>query len=263
MLLRIFRRGVTLLTFLFLVQAVPAILEAEEAPRVMRAVKVQSPPKIDGKLDDDCWRLAEPTTGFTQLFPDDGKLATEQTIIKVLYDEENLYFGIECLDSQPQKIDARLIPRDSDPYPGDLIGIVLDTFHDHQNAYCFWTNPRGIRMDFRSYDDFARGWGGRDFSWDGVWQSEAQITDRGWTVEVAIPFKTLRFPRSKKQTWGVNIQRYQKTKAENTHWAPITRDDVGVLKVSKAGHLVGLEYLKQGLHIELLPYGTSRYNEKK
>jgi len=227
----------------------------------MTALKVQSAPKIDGRLDDDSWKLAKPTTEFIQLLPDDGKPATEQTIIRVVYDTENLYFGIECLDSQPEKIDARLVPRDSDPYPGDLIGIVLDTFHDHQNAYCFWTNPRGIQMDFRSYDDFAQGWGGRDFSWDGVWQSEAQITDRGWTVEVAIPFKTLRFPRSKKQTWGVNVQRYQKSKGENSNWAPITRDDGGVLKVSKAGHLVGLEDLKQGLHIELLPYGTSRYNE--
>ena len=235
--------------------------EGEREPRTMTALKIQFPPKIDGRLDDDCWKLAEPTTEFIQLFPDDGTPATEQTIIKVLYDNENLYFGIECLDSQPKNIDARLVPRDSDPYPGDLIGIVLDTFHDHQNAYCFWTNPRGIQMDFRSYNDFAQGWGGRDFSWDGVWRSAAQIKDTGWTVEVAIPFSTLRFPRKKEQIWGVNVQRYQKSKGEHSHWAPITRDDGGVLKVSKAGHLVGLEDLEQGLHLELLPYGTSSYNE--
>jgi len=259
--LRIFWRTVILLSFLLLVQAVTSILDAKEAPILMTAAKVQSPPQIDGRLDDYCWELAESTTGFIQLFPDDGKLATEQTIIQAMYDNQNLYFGIECLDSQPEKIDTRLVPRDSDPYPGDLIGIVLDTFHDHQNAYCFWTNPRGIRMDFRSYDDFAQGWRGRDFSWDGVWWSEAQITDRGWTVEVAIPFKTLRFPRDKKQIWGINVQRYQKAKGEDSHWAPITREDGGVLKVSKAGHLVGLENLKQGLHLELLPYGIFRYNE--
>jgi hypothetical protein len=252
----VFQRVISLFSFLLIFP----ILEAEETPRTMKAVKILSPPKIDGKLDDPCWKLAEPTSGFTQLRPDEGKPATEQTIVRVVYDEQNLYFGIECLDSQPQKIDARLIPRDSDPYPGDLIGIVLDTFHDHQNAYCFWTNPRGIQMDFRSYDDFAGGWGSRDFSWDGVWQSEAQITDKGWTIEVAIPFKTLRFPGDKKQIWGINIQRYQKAKGEDSSWAPITRDDRGVLKVSRAGHLAGLENLKQGLHIEFLPYGTSRYS---
>jgi len=235
--------------------------EMKESPRVMTAVKIQLPPKIDGKLDDFCWKFAKSTTGFIQLRPDEGKPATEQTIVRVVYDNQNIYFGIECLDSQPKKIDTRLIPRDSDPYPGDLIGIVLDTFHDHQSAYCFWTNPRGIQMDFRSYDDFARGWGGRDLSWDGVWRSEAQITDKGWTVEIAIPFKTLRFPRDRKQIWGINIQRYQRIKGEDSNWAPITKDDGSVLKVSKAGHLVGLEDLKQGLHLEFLPYWTFRYNE--
>jgi hypothetical protein len=142
MLLRIVWRTVILLSFLLLAQAVTPILEAEEAPRVMTALKVLSPPKIDGRLDDDCWKLAEPSAGFIQFLPDEGKPATEQTIIKVLYDNENLYFGIECLDTQPEKIDARLVPRDADPYPGDLIGIVLDTFHDHMGHIAIMKTQR-------------------------------------------------------------------------------------------------------------------------
>ncbi|MCD6166212.1 carbohydrate binding family 9 domain-containing protein [bacterium] len=230
--------------------------------KTMIAVRVQSPPKIDGKLDDPCWKLAIPTSDFIQMDPEEGKPATEQTIVRVVYDQNNLYFGIECLDSRPDKVVARLVPRDSNFWPGDLISIALDTFHDHQNCFVFQVNPLGIQRDLRSEGDGRWGWGGTDVAWDGLWWSKGRVTDKGWTVEIAIPFKTLRFPRKKEQIWGVNIQRYQSSKKEDSDWSFISRDDGGVIKISKAGHLLGLEEITPGLHLELLPYGTTRQTRK-
>ena len=228
-------------------------------PRTMIAVRVQNPPRIDGTLDDSCWRLAVPTSGFIQMDPDEGKPATEQTIVRVLYDNKNLYLGIECLNSRPEKIISRLVTRDSNFWPGDLISVVLDTFHDHQNCYIFQINPRGVQRDLRCYEDGRRGWGSS--AWDGLWWSEAKITASGWTSEIAIPFNTLRFSRGKEQIWGVNIQRYRASKREDSNWSFISRDDGRATKVSRAGHLLGLKDIKPGLHLEFLPYGMARYTQ--
>nr|HID59189.1 hypothetical protein [Desulfobacterales bacterium] len=226
-------------------------------PRTMTAVRIENPPKIDGELDDPCWKLAVPTSGFIQMAPEEGKLATEQTRIRVLYDEDNLYFGIECLDSRPQKIVSRLVPRDSNFWPGDLVSIVLDTFHDHQTCYVFQVNPRGVQRDLRFSEDGGRG----DSAWDGLWWSAAEITDRGWTVEVAIPFKSLGFSRENEQIWGVNVQRFQGSKQEDSNWSFIRRSDISFAQVSRAGDLLGLSDIKPGLHLELLPYGMTKYTQ--
>jgi len=247
---------------LLLAASVVSASSSFAAVREMKAVRTDVPPKIDGVLDDPCWRKAVPTSDFVQMDPDEGKLATEQTIVRVLYDDDNLYFGIECLDSRPDKIVARLVPRDSNFWPGDLISIVLDTFHDHQTCFGFQVNPFGIQRDFRSTEDGRRTWSGIDLAWDGLWWSKGRITDRGWTVEIAIPFKTLRFPRKSEQIWGVNIQRYQSSKNEDSDWSFISRDDGGIIKVSKAGHLVGLRDIEPGLHLEFLPYGTVRHSAR-
>jgi len=239
-----------------------AFSSGSAAPRQVTAVRVQQPPKIDGRLDDPCWKLARPASGFIQMDPDEGKPATEQTSFRVVYDQENLYIGIECLDSRPDKIVARLVPRDSNFWPGDVVGVVLDTFGDQQNCYGFAVNPKGVQRDYRSAEDGSRGWGGIDLAWDGLWYSAAQITDKGWTAELAIPFKTVRFSRKRSQLWGINLHRYQSSKREDSHWSFISRDDGSMLKVSKAGTLIGLEDITPGLHIKLLPYGTTKYERK-
>ena len=143
--------------------------------------------------------------------------------------------------------------------PLDLVGLVLDTYHDHQNAYGFYINAYGVQNDFRVENDGSGGWGGIDQSWDGIWQAETHIHDHGWSAEIAIPFKTLRFPELDQHTWGINVQRIERTYTENSNWAFISRDDRYLLKVSKAGHLHGLEEIKPGLHLEVLPYATGGY----
>jgi len=109
----------------------------------------------------------------------------------------------------------------------------------------------------------VRGWGGIDLAWDGLWYSAAQVTEEGWTAELTIPFKTLRFPRKSEQVWGINVHRYQSSKREDSNWSFISRADGSMLKVSKAGLLLGLRDITPGLHIKLLPYGTARYVKEK
>lgn len=231
--------------------------------RTMVAVRTAIPPRIDGGLDDPCWKEAEPTSEFILREPEEGVPAPAQTVVRVLYDEEHLYVGLEMLDDQPEKIEARMVPRDGGFYPHDYIGIVLDTYHDHQSAYGFWVNPYGIQNDFTTQDDGTNDWWGVNEAWDGVWTSEAQITDRGWTAEIAIPFKTLRFSPQDDQVWGINIARHRQTGREESFWSFVRRDDGPVLKVSKAGDLAGLRHLKQGLHLELLPYAVAGYRDDR
>ena len=232
---------------------------AHESNKAMRAFKTHVPPKVDGTLDDECWKSAIPSTGFILIDPHEGVAATNQTFIRILYDADYLYIGLDMIDEEPSNIEGRMVERDGRFAPLDLVGLVLDTYHDHQNAYGFYINAYGIQNDFRVQDDGAGGWGGIDQNWDGVWQAETHLHDRGWSAELAIPFKTLRFPESEQHTWGLNVQRIARTGTENSNWAFISRDVRYLLTVSKAGHLHGIGRIKQGLHLETRPYMTGRY----
>ena len=235
--------------------------QAHESDKEMHAFRTHIQPKIDGALDDECWKGATPSTGFILIDPHEGVAAINQTFIRILYDADYLYIGLDMIDEEPSNIEGRMVERDGRFAPLDLVGLVLDTYHDHQNAYGFYINAYGIQNDFRVQDDGAGGWGGIDSNWDGVWQSETHLHDSGWSAELAIPFKTLRFPEYEQHTWGLNVQRIARTYTENSNWSFISRDVRYLLKVSKAGHLHGIGRIKQGLHLETLPYATGRYEK--
>ena len=263
MVLRSVWRIVAGLLIVFLSWDVPRGEDRASDGRTMGAVRTDLPPRIDGWLNDPGWDEAQPTSDFILREPEEGIPAPAQTVVRVLYDEEHLYIGLEMFDDQPEKIEARVVPRDGTFHPHDYVGIVLDTYHDHQSAYGLWVNPYGIQNDFTTQNDGANGWWGVNEAWNGVWYSEAQITNRGWTAEVSIPFKTLRFSRRDEQVWGINIVRRRQTGREESFWSFIRRDDGEVLKVSKAGHLMGLRNLRQGLHLELLPYAVAGYRDDR
>ena len=233
-----------------------ALAHEKPSEKEVWASKTHIRPTIDGVLDDEDWKRATPATGFILIEPEEGVAATNQTFIHVLYDADYLYIGFNMMDAEPHNIKGRIMQRDSPFAPLDLVGLVLDTYHDHQNAYGFYINAYGVQSDFLVEND---GWGGIDSSWDGIWQAETHVHDQGWSAEIAIPFKTLRFPESDRHTWGINVQRIEQTYKENSNWAFISRDDRHIMKVSKAGHLHGLEDIKPGLHLEVLPYATGGY----
>ncbi len=161
---------------------------------------VDTPPTIDGVLDDPAWENAPFITGFKTWQPDYGKAMEDDTIVYMAYDRENLYFGIRCIDTQPHRIKSSVSSRDS-IRSDDWIGINLDTFNDHQSLHVFYCNPLGIQADSRFEG------GNEDFSVDMVWYSEGKIDDKGYVVEIQIPLKSIRFRHKDPVEMGVIFER--------------------------------------------------------
>jgi hypothetical protein len=217
-----------------------------------RAVRTARPPSIDGRLDDSAWASAEIVGKLVQREPKDGLPATEKTEIRILYDDRNLYFGIMCYDSEPGRIVAKEMRRDGELMNDDYFSIILDTFNDHRNAFAFATNPLGAQRDGLIRDEGAS----RNPDWDGIWVVKTRQGPDGWSAEIAIPFRTLRFSKDKEQTWGVNFHRFIARKREEDFWTPMPRSYgfFGAYKISNYGHLVGLEGIRQGEKWQVMPY---------
>src|SRR5262249_13926015 len=191
---------------------------------------------------------------FTQREPTEGEAASEQTEIRVLYDKDNIYFGVIAKDTEARNIIISELRKDFSVDNGDSIQIVLDTFHDERNAYQFIVNPGGAKWDAQIANE------GREVnqSWDGVWNVKARIVDDGWLAEIEIPFKTLKFPRAPVQTWGINFQRTLRRRNEDSLWAPVPRI-YSVQRVSLAGTIEGFEGIEPGSNIKIKPYVFSSF----
>jgi len=221
------------------------------------AKKVETGPRIDGFLNDDVWRFAEIISDFRQTDPNEGAPASEKTTVRVLYDEDYVYFGFECFDSETDKIVKRITERDSRS-SADNVKILLDTYHDGRNAFIFQVNASGVQSDAVDQMGGGRGrgrggWGMGDLSWDGLWKAEVKTDEQGWYAEVAIPFKTLRFSTEEIQTWGVNFSRNIERKNETACWQSFNRDFT-FRRIDKAGHLTNLRGINPGHNVEILPY---------
>jgi hypothetical protein len=222
----------------------------------VRAVRVDVPPIIDGKLDDPCWGLASPIGALTQMDPLVAKPATEDTEVRLLYDSENLYIGVRCFDKEPAKIVATQMKRDADLETDDRIEIVIDTFHDKRNAFYFEMSPVGSIGDAL----VSRNGQGFNKSWDGIWTGRATIDEKGWACEIAIPFQTLGFD-PKNETWGFNIHRVIKRRLETDRWAGLRQDD-DLLLIASAGEITNLTGMKQGLGLDVLPNFTGSWTRE-
>jgi Domain of unknown function (DUF5916)/Carbohydrate family 9 binding domain-like len=236
--------------------ATPApLLQDNIGPRQIRAVPVTGAIKIDGLLDEPVWATAEPATNFRQETPAEGAPASEQTEVRVLYDDKNIYLGIRAFDSDSPHINAHDLVRDSLFATDDRIEIILDTYHDRRNAFRFAVNPLGTQQDALITDE------GRDInlSWDGSWMSAGRIDANGYIVEIAIPLTTLRFTEGI-EAWGLNISRVIRRKNEENLWTSWQRS-YGLERVSQAGELVGVEEIKRRRLYEVKPYITGGWRE--
>lgn len=224
-----------------------------EDKRSITAVQTNVSLKVDGLLNDSAWQNAQFQGQFTQREPDEGAPASEKTEVGFLYDDKNLYIGIKCYDSDPSKIIAREMRRDAIVDDDDYFELVLDTYHDHRSACYFITNPHGVKREAKMANE------GRDYnpSWDGVWSCKAKITEEGWFVEIAIPWKTLRFEEEGSPSWGFNCARMIRRKNEHVYWQLIAREfgrHAGIFRLSEAGSLLGIVDAKMGGNLELIPY---------
>jgi hypothetical protein len=231
--------------------AFSCVAAGQEGPALRRLhiERRQAQIKLDGRLDEPVWREIEPTSDFIQTEPDEGRPASERTEVRVFYDNENLYFGFTCFDSEPEKIVGRLDMHDARTH-SDSVDIFLDPFGDRRTGYWFSINARGVQFDALMTEV-----NGMDSTWDGIWQSAAVHTPAGWTAEVAIPFKSIRFIPGRE--WGINFGRDVVRKNERSHWQFVPRYD-GFFRPSKAGFLNGVAGIEPGRNLELIPYFSSR-----
>ena len=237
------------------------------AGRQAGAVRVEAAPLLDGNvLDDPAWDAAPPATGFRQTAPDEGQPASERTEVRVVFTEDTIYFGVVCYDRDPGAIIVTDSRRDSSLADSDSFQLILDTFLDRQNGFVFGTSPSGQEYDGQLVNEGAGGsgmgrggtsfgaGGGFNLNWDGVWQVRTATSDIGWSAEFAIPFRTIRFPAGRAQTWGVNFQRNIRRRNELAYWAPLPRQ-FDLFRVSLAGQLAGVE-APEGLWrtLQITPY---------
>jgi hypothetical protein len=230
-----------------------------EESGIVTAVKVSTDAILmDGKLNEEIWQTASPATGFLQFEPLSGSHASEKTEVRVLYDEVNLYIGATLYDSYPEGIIADEMRMGADLDRNDNFMIIVDTFHDHRNGFFFKTNPLGTKVEALAFDEGKH----VNYNWEGVWWSEATQTSEGWQVEMKIPFSTLRFNNEKDQTWGVNFGRYIRRKNEYVYWSYVPLD-ASQWRVSLAGHLDGIEKVRQGKNLHIKPYLSVKQLEEK
>jgi hypothetical protein len=217
---------------------------------VARPARFESKPVIDGRLDDPVWQTAAQLGGFRQLEPLEGQPATEPTEVYLGFTQSGLYIGVRCHDSEPGKIVSTTLTRDSDMTYDDTIQILFDTFRDGRSAYLFLTNPGGVQVD-----GLVRNEGEQvSLDWDAAWDVQSTRDDGGWSTEIEIPWRSLRFPEKPQQEWGFSIERQVARKQERTFWKAPKRSWYARWKLSEAGTLVGLEGARPGSRFHFSPY---------
>ncbi|MBO6575057.1 MAG: carbohydrate binding family 9 domain-containing protein [Rhodothermales bacterium] len=243
-----------LLVFLAVLTAAPALAQNHATHR-WTAVRVEEAPRIDGNLGDAVWQQIEPITEFIQVWPEDGSPATERSEVRIAYDRDNLYFAFKFYDSEPELIRAKNLERGGRNDRDDHAYIALDTYQDGRNAYLFEMNALGTQDDATITDE---GLTLDSFSWDAVFRSETVIDDEGWSMEVSIPFRQLRFPKGDEVEFGLMLSRMVNRKNERSLWPAIGLEfgnSFSVLSaVSQYGTLTGIRDVRRGKNIEIKPY---------
>ena len=210
---------------------------------------------LDGTLDEPAWAAAPVAKDFIQNDPTEGAPATYDTEVRVVYDDEAIYFGVLARDDQPSLLTISDIKKDFNTGTSDGFRVVLDTFADRRNGYQFATNPAGAKWDAQMANEGRE----NNSNWDGIWEVSARITEIGWTAEMRIPFKTLKFDRADPQTWGVNFERKIRRLNEDSYWSPLPRI-YSLERVSLAGTIEGMRGVRPGRNLRVKPYALGSTN---
>ncbi len=188
---------------------------------------------------------------FRQTAPSDGEAATQETEVYLGYDQLNLYVVFVASDTEPDKVRGTLTRRENIDNSDDWVEVALDTFSDGRRAYLFDCNPLGVQWDAQ-HSEIS----GENASFDAVWDSRGRITDQGFVVWMSIPFKSLRFPETDQQIWGIQFRRWQSRIPELSIWPHISSRVQG--RLNQAAQARGLSDISPGRNIQLIPYGTFR-----
>ncbi len=219
--------------------------------RVYYAARTELKPKIDGRLDDECWQTVGTWDGdFIQQNPHQAQKPSQETEIKILYDDNYLYFAIICHDNEPEKIRPILGRRDE--LNGDITGIAIDSYFDKRTAFEFNVTAAGQKVDLSHLGEYQ--W---DFNWDAVWDGKASVGDSAWYAEMRVPFTQIRFANRKEHVWGMHIWRWIDRLSEEDQWKLIPIDAPAMVYIF--GELRGIKDIPYKRNFEVLPYAKSKY----
>ena len=231
------------------------ITRGSDGDVTVRAVRLDEPLSLDGALDEAVYQRVRPASGFIQIEPRAGELATDQTEVWVMFDDDNVYVGVRAWDTDIEIIGTEMRRDNTSTWNGnDMVAFAFDTFLDRRNSVAFIVNAIGGRMDGQVANESQ--WNG---DWNPVWESAVGRFNGGWTMEAAVPFKSLRYGPGEQQTWGINILRPSRTINELSFLTemPPARGQAGLNMASLFATLVGIEAPPSSRNIELKPYLTS------
>jgi len=227
--------------------------------KVCHTLRVESnPPVIDGVLDDPPWLNIDWEKDFIQHEPYEGKKPSQETIFKILYDNENVYVAIRAFDTNPDSIVRRMTRKDD--IDGDFVGILFDSYLDYRTAFGFMVSAAGVKMDVIFSNDGEN----EDDTWDPIWWVKTSIDEEGWAAEMKIPLSQLRFDKEENQIWGLQAIRSLYRKDELSLWQFLPRDASGFVHLF--GELHGMSGITPKRQIEIAPYGvasTERFEKEE
>lgn len=229
---------------------------AEEPPR-LQSLFTKTPPKIDGKLDDPCWKKAQVAGDFMQRDPNEGNPATQNTEVRVCFDKENLYISFRNFDTQIESINRSVMQRDASVGPDDFVFVLIDPFRRGKEGYYFRINANGAIGDGKVDPRINA----PRMQWDALWDGASHIDQDGWSAEMVIPFRSLSFD-PEEMNWGINFGRWMPRRQEQMRWTAASRNR-GFYKLEDAGVLTGLKDVEKGIGIDIKPYLTNRWTNDK
>ena len=224
-------------------------IQSPDGRRLVTAVESPAPITVDGALDEEVWRTAPAAADFVQAEPREGDPASEITEVRLAFDRDALYLAVLCRDADPASLIVNDIRKDFVAGEQDSFEVILDTFADRRNGFVFVINPAGAKSDAQIANE------GRDVntSWDAVWSVATRRDATGWSAEIRIPFKTLRFERGVDRIWGVNFSRRIRRKNEIDYWSPVPRV-YNLYRAGFGGTLSGLPDASQGRNLRVKPW---------
>ena len=205
---------------------------------------------IDGKIDEEAWNVVEWSSDYVEFEPDVGTAPTEQTKLKIAYDDKNLYVAFKCYEKDPSTIERRMGRRDD--FPGDWVELNIDSYNDDRTGFSFTISASGVKGD-EFVSNNGNNW---DSSWNPIWYVDTQIDAEGWTAEMRIPLSQLRFGNNEEQVWGLQSTRRYFKNEERSLWQPVPANPPGW--VSEFGELRGLIGLKPQKQLEIQPYTVAQ-----
>jgi hypothetical protein len=238
----------------------PAVMSRDpNGKTTIRAIRLADPLRVDGALDEALYSTVPPITAFIQMLPQPGSPGTEKTEAWVMFDHENIYVAARCWDAAMTGLANEMRRDASQIRENDHFAVSFDTFYDRRNGFAFSSNPVGGRGDFTTTDE-----GNPNTDWNPVWDARTGRFEGGWSVEMVIPFKTLRYRSGADEVWGIQFRRLIRRKNEWLYLTPIPASGVGAFagaalnRLSMAATLVGLDLPSASRNVELKPYAISR-----